>query len=125
VALITDGRGGYMNALLGVAEEGREAFIYTRSKLLPQDVDTAGDIYAVRVDGGFAPPPPRPTECEGDACSTPPSAPNDATPSSLTFSGAGNVPAAPVSKPVTKKKTVKKKVQAKKRKRKARTGKKS
>jgi hypothetical protein len=91
VALITDGRGGYLNALLGVAEEGREAFVYTNSKLLPQDVDSAGDIYAVRVDGGFAPPPPRPTECEGDACSTPPPAPNDATPSSLTFNGSGNV----------------------------------
>jgi hypothetical protein len=91
LSLITDGRGGYMNALLGVAEEGREAFIYTRSKLLAQDVDAAGDIYAVRVDGGFPPPPPRPTECEGDACSTPPGAPNDATPSSLVFNGPGNV----------------------------------
>jgi hypothetical protein len=90
LSLITDGRGGYLNILLGSAEEGREVFIYTRSKLVSQDVDTAGDIYAVRVDGGFAPPSPRPTECEGDACSTPPPAPNDATPSSLTFNGMGN-----------------------------------
>ncbi len=100
LSLITDGRGGYLNILLGSAEEGREVFIYTRSKLLPQDVDTAGDIYAVRVDGGFAPPPPRPTECEGDACSAPPPAPNDATPSSLTFNGIGNALQTPSAKPV-------------------------
>ncbi len=121
LALITDGRGGHMNALLGVAEEGREAFIYTNSKLLPRDLDSAGDIYAVRVDGGFAPPPPRPTECEGDACSTPPPALNDATPSSLTFNGNGNVvqsAPAPATKPAAKSKPKKKKKQAsKKRKR--------
>jgi hypothetical protein len=103
VALITDGRGGYLNLLLGSVDEGREALIYTRSKLLPQDVDSAGDVYAVRVDGGFPPPPPQPTECEGDACSIPPAAPNDATPSSLTFNGMGNVvPVAPAGKPVAK-----------------------
>jgi hypothetical protein len=102
VALITDGRGGYLNLLLGSADEGREVLIYTRSKLLPQDVDSAGDVYAVRVDGGFPPPPPRPTECEGDACSTPPAAPNDATPSSLTFNGVGNVVPAPAGKTVAK-----------------------
>lgn len=104
VSLITDGRGGYLNILLGSAEEGREVFIYTRSKLVSQDVDTAGDVYAVRVDGGFAPPPARPTECEGDACSAIPSAPNDATPSSLTFDGAGNLVGAPSAKPVVKSK---------------------
>jgi len=102
VALITDGRGGYLNLLLGSVDEGREVLIYTRSKLLPQDVDSAGDVYAVRVDGGFPPPPPRPTECEGDACSTPPAAPNDATPSSLTFNGVGNVVPTPADKPVVK-----------------------
>ncbi len=91
LALITGGRGGYMNLLLGTANEGREVFIYTRSELLAQDNDSSGDIYDVRVDGGFAPAPPRPTECEASACSTPPLAPTDATPSSLTFSGEGNI----------------------------------
>jgi hypothetical protein len=91
LALITDGRGGFLNLLLGTADEGRDVFIYTRSKLLPQDNDTSGDVYDVRVDGGLRGPPPRPVECEGDACSTPPSFPNDTTPSSLTFNGTGNV----------------------------------
>ena len=119
LALITNGRGGYLNELIGTAEEGRDVFIYTSSRLVAQDQDTAGDIYDVRVDGGFPGPAPRPTECEADACSTPLAAPVDSTPASLAFSGAGNVPAAPVSKPVVKKKTVKKKVKAKKKKRKA------
>ena len=100
LALITDGRGGYLNLLLGMSSyvngkgetvEGGNVFIYTLSQLLPQDNDTAGDIYDARIDGGFAGPSPRPTECEGDACSTPPSPPSDATPSSLAASGNGNV----------------------------------
>jgi hypothetical protein len=123
LALITDGRGGYINLLLGTADEGRDVFIYTRSKLLPQDTDTSGDIYDARIGGGFAPPPPRPTECEGGACSTPPGAPNDQTPSSLTFSGVGNVAPeatpAPVKKKVVKKKTKKKAKKGKGKKRKA------
>jgi hypothetical protein len=91
LALITDGRGGYLNLLLGTADEGRDVFIYTRSQLVPQDKDTSGDIYDVRVDGGLPEAPPRPVECEGDACSTAPSPPNDVTPSSFTFQGAGNL----------------------------------
>jgi hypothetical protein len=91
LALITNGRGGYLNLLLGTAHEGRDVFIWSRSQLLAQDKDIAGDVYDVRVGGGFPEPPPRPVECEGDACSTPPPAPNDATPSSFTFTGAGNL----------------------------------
>jgi hypothetical protein len=120
LALITDGRGGYKNLLLGTADEGRDVFIYTRSQLTAQDNDTSGDIYDVRIDGGFTPPPPRPVECEGDACSSPPSAPSDATPSSLTFNGAGNLAAevTPVSK-ATKLKPKKAKPKKKRSKRKS------
>ena len=132
LALITNGRGGYKSLLLGSADEGRDVFIYTREKLVPQDNDTAGDIYDARVEGGFPPPPPRPTECEADACSSPPSAPNDATPASLTFTGAGNVlpvitpagkPAVKVKKKQAKAKKGKSKVKGK-RKGKGRRGKK-
>jgi hypothetical protein len=123
LALITNGRGGYLNLLLGSAHEGRDVFIYTRSQLLPQDNDTAGDIYDVRIGGGFPPPPPRPTECEGDACSTPFAAPNDPTPSSSTFHGAGNVLGATLpevkGKPKPKKKTKKKKAKPRKKGKKA------
>ncbi len=116
LALITSGRGGFLNLFLGTDESGRDAFIYTSSPLLAQDNDTAGDIYDVRIGGGTPPPPPRAVECEGDACSTPPGAPNDATPSSLTFSGPGNAPPTTASSTVpTTKKTTKKKVKPQKK----------
>jgi hypothetical protein len=121
VALISGGHGGYLTLFLGSAEEGEDVYIYTREKLVPQDQDTAGDIYDVRVGGGFPPPPPRPTECEADACSTPPAAPNDATPASSTFTGVGNVLVeASSSKPAAKAKKAKAKAKAKAGRKKAR-----
>ncbi len=114
IALITNGRGGFLTYFLGTADEGHDVFFYTSSQLVEQDKDSAGDIYDARIDGGVPPPPPAPVECEGDACSNPASPPNDATPSSFTFSGSGNlVPRAP-GKPAVKAK----KPKPKKRKRK-------
>ncbi len=103
LSLITPGTDGYLVALLGVSEQGRDVFFYTSSQLVPGDNDTAGDFYDARIGGGF-PEPPRPVACEGDACSTPFAAPSDPTPSSSTFQGAGNVllPALPHAKPKTR-----------------------
>jgi hypothetical protein len=120
LALITNGRGGYLNLFLGTDESGRDAFIYSRSRLGPRDDDNAGDIYDARIDGGEAPPPPRPVECEGDACSTPPSPPNDATPSSLTFNGNGNAAQPPATKPAVKTTKPKAKKKSKKKRKQAR-----
>jgi hypothetical protein len=108
LALITDGRGGYLNLLLGIAEEGQDVFFYTRSLLSPVDHGIEGSIgegnvYDARVDGGFPALGSRAVECEGDACSTPPSAPVDSTPSSFTFSGMGNTVNERVSGKVVKK----------------------
>lgn len=91
LTLISSGTGGYQNLLLGTTPSGDDVFFATHESLVPQDIDTAGDVYDARVGGGFPPPPPRPVECEGAACSTPASPPNDATPSSFTFAGAGNL----------------------------------
>ncbi len=90
LSLITPGTGGVANLLLGTDASGRDVFIETDSQLVPSDQDSAGDIYDVRIDGGF-PEAARPVECEGDACSTPASPPVDATPASFTFSGAGDL----------------------------------
>ncbi len=127
LALITNGRGGFLNVFLGTDESGRDAFFYTNSELVSQDDDTAGDIYDARIGGGTPPAPPRPVECEGDACSTPASVPNDATPSSSTLSGVGNLVGEPLStKPVGKAKKPKPKKKVKpKKKAKARHAKKS
>ncbi len=90
LALISAGKGGFKTELLGAAHEGRDVFFATHEALAITDRDAAGDIYDARESGGFPLPSPPPIECEGDACSTPPSAPLDATPSSSTFQGAGN-----------------------------------
>ena len=114
LALITPGTDGQMVALFGTDASGRDVFFTTRSQLLPSDDDTAGDIYDARIDGGF-PEQTRPVECEGDACSTPASPPNDATPSSLTFSGAGNVVQSPPLEQGVKRKASKKKYKPRKK----------
>jgi hypothetical protein len=113
LALITNGRGGFMNLFLGTDESGQDAFIYTNSQLGPRDDDSAGDIYDARIDGGEPTPAPRPVECEGDACSTPLGPPDDTTPSSFTFSGAGNVLSSPSPKPAVKSKKPKPKKKTK------------
>jgi hypothetical protein len=119
LALITSGRGGFMNLLIGASPSGRDVFFSTASQLLPQDNDSALDIYDARIGGGFPPPAPRPVECEGDACSTPASAPNDPTPTLLPFSGAVNF--VPVATPAPKAKHKAKKKPKKKGKPKKKT----
>lgn len=90
VSLITSGKGGFLNILLGTSASGRDVFFATNESLLPSDKDTAGDIYDARVGGGFGEPVP-PPPCEGDSCSTPFAPPSEVTPASATFEGAGNI----------------------------------
>lgn len=92
ISLLTTGKGGYKNVLLGSADEGRDVFIATHESLLSQDQDNAGDIYDVRSNGGFPPPPPRPVQCEGDACHNLTTPPAEPTLSSSVPSGPGNEP---------------------------------
>jgi hypothetical protein len=91
VTLISSGQHGRLVVLLGTAAEGRDVFFTTADQLLGQDNDGSLDIYDARIGGGFPAPAPRPVECEASACSTPASPPSDATPASLSFSGAGNL----------------------------------
>ena len=112
LALITTGGGGFMNVLIGSADEGRDVFFATKESLLPSDDDSAEDIYDARIDGGFA-EPARPVECEGDACASPFAPPGEVTPSSSTFQGPGNAAPA-VAAPAVKKKAVAKKKPKKK-----------
>jgi hypothetical protein len=131
LALISTGRGGLKVELLGTTASGRDVFFTTHESLVPQDADKAGDVYDARIGGGVSPPVPGPVECEGDACSTPASPPNDPTPTLLPFSGAVHLPgvALPVLKPKPKPKAGKKcKANARKKckaKHKRRTGKKT
>ena len=76
----------------------------TADSLLPQALDNGeGDLYDVRVGGGFA-PPSTPLPCQGETCKPPLSSPPpDQTPGSLSFDGPGNP--APAASPPVKPKT--------------------
>jgi hypothetical protein len=120
LSLITPGsEDGVQVVVLGTDASGRDVFFYTHSQLVPQDNDTAGDIYDARIDGGF-PARARSVECEGDACSAPENPPNDATPSSFTFAGVGNLVQPSAAKPAANGSRKSEQPKTKKRKRKKR-----
>jgi hypothetical protein len=104
VALISSGADAAPSFFLGADPSGHNVFFGTHSRLVPQDTNSDGDIYDARVCSAEEPciqPPSLGTaQCEGDACQSPPAAPIDTTPVSLTFSGAGNLfpPVVAVSK---------------------------
>ena len=105
VALISSGAGGYKVELLGTTRSGGDVFFATHESLVAQDMDTSGDVYDARIDGGFPAAAPGPVECEAGACQSPGGAPLDTTPASLSFAGPGNPVvsvAAPAGKPAVK-----------------------
>lgn len=100
VSLITSGSSPEESAFLDASETGGDVFFLTSSRLSPLDTDGAPDVYDAHICTGESPcpppPPPPPPACQGDACQSPAVAPEALTPSSLSFSGAGNVVPAPV-----------------------------
>jgi NHL repeat len=107
VYLISTGESPFESEFWDASPDGRDVFFTTESSLLPQDPGNV-DLYDAREGGGFA-QPSTPAVCEGEACQTPPAAPNDPTPASSAFEGAGNV----VEKPARKKHHKKKKAHKK------------
>jgi hypothetical protein len=77
-------------AINGVTPSGRDVFFVDAAQLTPDAIDAYQRLYDARIGGGFEfpnPPPPCPLEvCQG----TPKGSPDDPSPSSATFSGAGN-----------------------------------
>jgi len=95
---------------------GRDVFVTSYSRLVPEDFDFAADLYDFRAGGGFpAPPEPSPAcdpaadQCQGTP-SEPPAAP---TPNTSNAVGPGNPP---VSEPPKKKKKKHKKKHKKQKK---------
>jgi hypothetical protein len=113
VYLISNGTSPFDAEFVDASSDGEDVFFTTDASLLPQDPGLI-DLYDARVGGGFAPAPGPPAACEGEACQGPLSPPNDPTPSSSTFKGAGNVVEKPARKKHKKKKHAKKKQHAKK-----------
>ncbi|MDX6634947.1 MAG: hypothetical protein QOF06_1150 [Solirubrobacterales bacterium] len=93
LSLISSGQSPSDSEFLDASPSGDDVFFTTSASLVPQDSGLI-DVYDARVNGGFA-QPSRVAACEGEACQGPPPPPNDPTPASATFDGAGNVTKAP------------------------------
>jgi WD40-like Beta Propeller Repeat len=103
LGLISSGTSPEESAFLDASVTGGDVFFLTVAKLAPQDFDAALDVYDAHecVSGSpcFSPAPVSPPACStGDSCKPAPS-PQPVlfgSPSSATFSGAGNVTSASV-----------------------------
>ena len=90
VGLISSGTSEQDSEFLDADPGGKNAFFTTLAKLVPSDPGLV-DVYDARVGGGLPEPSPPAPACEGEACQSPPPAPQDQTPASAAFHGAGNV----------------------------------
>ena len=97
VALISSGESDKESAFIEATPDGSSVFFVTQDKLLPQDTDTAFDIYDARVCTTGSPcqsiPEPPPGGCESAGTCRPALPPQElpGEPSgSATFSGPGN-----------------------------------
>jgi hypothetical protein len=89
--LISSGTSDKNSTLIAASPSGKDVFFATEDRLVGWDTDQNIDAYDARVNGGFPEPPTPPPACEGDACQAAPVVPNDPTPGSSSFEGAGNV----------------------------------
>jgi WD40-like Beta Propeller Repeat len=95
LGLISRGAGAEGSDFLDASPSGKDVFFTTTDRLVGWDKDQNADAYDARVNGGLPEPPPPPSSCEGEACLPAPVTPNDPTPASSSFEGAGNVSEAP------------------------------
>jgi DNA-binding beta-propeller fold protein YncE len=102
VSLISSGASGKESTFLEATPDASNVFFLTASQLLPQDTDTAFDVYDARVctqsSPCLAPPPPPAAPCAStEVCH--PASPSQVLPlgpsGSATFSGPGNLTPAP------------------------------
>jgi hypothetical protein len=89
LALISSGESPADSEFLDASASGDDVFFTTDQSLLVQDYGLI-DAYDARVEGGYPPPAGPPAACEGEACQGPLAPPDDPTPASSSFQGAGN-----------------------------------
>jgi DNA-binding beta-propeller fold protein YncE len=89
IYLISSGESSYESEFWEASANGSDVFFTTESSFVPPDPGSI-DLYDARVDGGFKYPVPKPP-CEGEACQSPPPAPDHPTPASSASPGNGNV----------------------------------
>jgi hypothetical protein len=90
LSLISSGESPSDSVFLDASPDGRDVFFATNSSLLPRDPGLI-DVYDAREGGGLPAPPAPPGPCQGEACQSAPPPPNDPTPASASFKGAGNL----------------------------------
>jgi hypothetical protein len=91
VSLLSSGTAEEEATFLDASESGDDVFFITPARLSVTDEDEELDVYDTRVNGVPARLPVI-NECLGEACQAAPNPPNDPTPNSASFQGAGNVP---------------------------------
>lgn len=91
LGLLSSGRSGEAT-FAAASADGADAYFLTAASLLPADADGLTDLYDARAGGGFPEPEPQ-IECVGDACQSPPPAPDDPAPPTSFVSGPANPPA--------------------------------
>jgi hypothetical protein len=107
VSLISDGQDATSTLeessvrLEGITGSGGDIFFQTVDPLVPQDTDTARDLYDARIGGGFPPLPPF-TSCQDAICQGEASSPPSLPVATSATGEAGNL-APPVSKPAVAK----------------------
>jgi dipeptidyl aminopeptidase/acylaminoacyl peptidase len=90
LSLLSSGRDERPSVFGGASADGRDVFILTSQRLVAQDTDNgSADVYAVRVDGGFAPTTPPPV-CGEDCQGPPPPKLAPPAPATATFRGPGD-----------------------------------
>jgi hypothetical protein len=89
VDLISSGTSPENSEFADASANGSDVFFITGASLVARDPGSV-DLYDARVAGGEAEESAS-ASCSGDACQTPSPPPNDPTPGSLTFQGAGNI----------------------------------
>jgi hypothetical protein len=88
--LISTGNSSEDSLFEDASATGNDVFFTTDQQLLPQDVDTARDLYDARVGGGI-PEPSLTPPCTGESCRPPASPVPPATvAASISFVGPGN-----------------------------------
>jgi len=99
--LISSGQSHLDSRFVEADPSGENVFLATASSLLPQDPG-GFDIYDARVGGGLPIPASPHPGCEGEACQSPPDAPEDPSPASSSYQGPGNVVEEATDKPCPK-----------------------
>ncbi len=95
VELISSGKSPADSEFFDADRTGTDVFFATAQSLAPQDPGLI-DVYDAREGGGF-PQPAEVAPCEGEACQGLVAAPDDPTPASAAFEGAGNVVVGPAA----------------------------